>query len=55
LEITVEVEVNDELKIDIEVGLGTAYDAYKHDELVQGAVEAAHNAIKNEIDRLRVT
>ena len=53
LEITVEVETNDELKIDIEIGLDTNSDGSNQHELVEGAVEAAHTAIRNELDRLR--
>jgi tRNA(Phe) wybutosine-synthesizing methylase Tyw3 len=55
LEIAVEVETNDELKIDIEVSLDTLLDKTDCHELVEGAVEAAHEAIKNELDRLRTS
>jgi len=49
----VEVETNDELKIDIEIGLDALSNENGPRELVEGAVEAAHTAIRNELDRLR--
>jgi Holliday junction resolvase len=55
LEITVEVETNDELKIDIEVGLDTLSNGSKYHELVEGALEAAHTAIKSELEKLRTS
>lgn len=55
LEIVVEVEANDELRIDIEVGLDTLSYRSEYRELVEGAVEAAHTAIRNELDKLRAS
>ncbi len=52
LEITVEVEANDELKIDVEVNLEALSVKSNYRELVEGAVEAAHLAIKNELDEV---
>lgn len=52
LEITVEVETNDELKIDVEVSLEALTEKSNYRELVEGAVEAAHLAIKNELDEI---
>jgi len=53
LEIAVEVETNDELKVDIEIGLDTLSDGSNQREIVEGAVEAAHMAIRSELNRLR--
>jgi HEPN domain-containing protein len=53
LEITVEVEANDELIIDVEVSLEALPEKGNYRELVEGAVEAAHLAIKNELDEVK--
>ncbi len=53
LEIAIEVESNDELKIDIEIGLEALPNRNGNNELVRGAVEAAHTAIRDELERLR--
>jgi Holliday junction resolvase len=52
LEIAVEVEANDELIIDVEVSLEALPEKGNYRELVEGAVEAAHLAIKNELDEV---
>jgi uncharacterized alkaline shock family protein YloU len=53
LEIAVEVEANDELNIDIEVGLEALSNTSDCNKLVEGAVEAAHTAIRNELEKFR--
>jgi hypothetical protein len=52
LEISVEVETNGDLRVDIEVDLDTRSDNEKHQEIVEGGVEAAHTAVKDELDRI---
>jgi len=55
LEIVVEVDTNDELSIDIEIGLDTLSNGSRYNELVEGAVEAAHTAVRNELDKLNTS
>jgi Holliday junction resolvase len=52
LEISVEVETNGDLKVDIEVDVGTLSDDGKHQEIVEAGVEAAHMAVKDELDKI---
>jgi hypothetical protein len=47
--------MNDELKIDVEIELDTLSMRSEHHELVEGAVEAAHTAIRNELEKLRTS
>lgn len=53
LDITVEVEVNDDLAISVEVNVDSLPSRENCQELVDGAVEAAHAAIKQELDKSR--
>nr|MDO8135214.1 DUF3194 domain-containing protein [Candidatus Njordarchaeum guaymaensis] len=52
LDISVEVETNEDLKVDIEVDLDTFSDNEKYQEIVERGVEAAHTAIKDELDKI---
>jgi fructose-specific phosphotransferase system component IIB len=52
LEITVEVETDGDLSFDVEVNLDAIQDKDIYQGLVDGAVEAAHAAIKTELDKL---
>ncbi|WXG42893.1 MAG: DUF3194 domain-containing protein [Promethearchaeati archaeon SRVP18_Atabeyarchaeia-1] len=52
LDITVEVEINEDLSFEVEVNLDTIQDKDTYQEIVDGAIEVAHAAIKNELDKL---
>jgi hypothetical protein len=52
VEITVEADTDGELYFDVEVNLDTALDSEVCQQIVDGAVEAAHAAIRTQLDRI---
>jgi hypothetical protein len=48
----VEVESNEELKVDIEVNLSTFSDNNKYQEIVEAGIEAADTVVRDEFERI---
>ena len=52
IEITVEADTDEDLSFDVEVNLDTVLDSGECQQIVDGAVEAAHAAIRTQLERL---
>jgi hypothetical protein len=52
IEITVEANTEEDLSFDVEVSVDTVIDRGQVQQIVDGAVEAAHSAIRTQLDKL---